>query len=133
MKLNSHEIDVLSESSADQGRSVFDPSALDHLNALPESRRSSLIERVFGLFERSCVDQMQRMWSAFRSGDPDGVRMGAHTLKSSCGQVGAWALHDIFLQIEARANDDQDVEQLLQAADSCYVSTQATIDRWRAT
>jgi len=46
---------------------------------------------------------LARLEAAMRAGDADGVRLAAHTLKSSSADFGALALADLARDLEAKA------------------------------
>lgn len=91
----------------------FDERALDRLRQLDPSGRSRLIERVFDAFESS----MQRLLPQLAAGLADtpagfaaqvrGLRLVAHTLKSSAATVGALSMARQCGELEVLLHDGQ--------------------------
>ena len=80
---------------------VLDADALDRLRELDPSGTSRLMERVLRAFHSSASRLAQQFRDARTSGDMQGVRHVAHTLKSSSASIGALPLARLCAEIEA--------------------------------
>jgi HPt (histidine-containing phosphotransfer) domain-containing protein len=81
--------------------SVLDTDALQRLRELDPSGKSRLLTRVAHAFETSVERLMPDMRTAWESGDLQGVRHVAHTLKSSSASIGAIKLSTLCAEIES--------------------------------
>ena len=65
--------------------------------------------------------------------DPEGVAAAAHALKSSCAQLGALDLSELFKQLErlGREGDLADAPGLARQASEEYVRVEAALRRMR--
>ncbi len=80
----------------------LDHDALQRLRDLDPLGKSRLIERVLGAFETSAARLSAQLVEARRDDDIDGIRLVAHTLKSSSASIGALALSSICAEIESQ-------------------------------
>jgi HPt (histidine-containing phosphotransfer) domain-containing protein len=81
--------------------SVLDHDALQRLRELDPNGQSRLLERVAQAFETSVDRLMPDLRNAWQSGDLQGVRHVAHTLKSSSASIGAIKLSTLCAEIES--------------------------------
>ena len=79
---------------------VLDADALDRLRELDPSGTSRLMERVLRAFHSSASRLAQQFREARTSGDMQGIRHVAHTLKSSSASIGALTLARLCAEIE---------------------------------
>ena len=79
---------------------VLDRDALDRLRELDPQGTSRLLERVLRAFASSAERLARQFGDARASGDMQGVRHVAHTLKSSSASIGALALARLCAEIE---------------------------------
>lgn len=87
-------------STAGELAPVLDPVALARLAELDPSGQSRLVERVLNAFQNSAARLLPQLDAAGASGDRAGVRLVAHTLKSSSASVGAMQLSHLCAHIE---------------------------------
>ncbi|HEX4236248.1 MAG TPA: Hpt domain-containing protein [Caldimonas sp.] len=80
---------------------VLDADALERLRELDPHGRSHLLERVLRAFESSASRLGAQFGEARASGDMQGIRHVAHTLKSSSASIGAVALARLCAEIES--------------------------------
>ena len=80
---------------------LLDADALDRLRELDPSGKSRLMERVLRAFHSSASRLALQFGDARRSGDMQGIRHVAHTLKSSSASIGALELARLCAEIEA--------------------------------
>jgi HPt (histidine-containing phosphotransfer) domain-containing protein len=79
---------------------LLDADALDRLRELDPMGTSRLMERVLRAFHSSASRLAQQFREARASGDMQGIRHVAHTLKSSSASIGALALARLCAEIE---------------------------------
>ena len=106
--------------SPDTDTSVFDTRALADLDAVDVD--GSLVTEVVALYQSDGGKLVEALVSAWRARDLDGVRIAAHTLKSSSGYVGARAVMAMAMDIEGRARVDRTLctEGELHALEAAY-------------
>ena len=94
---------------ASETSDVLDAQALQRLRELDPTGNNRLLERVVLAFETSTGRLLPQLDEASASGDLDGVRHVAHTLKSSSASIGALKLSALCADIEGmiRNNDVQ--------------------------
>jgi CheY-like chemotaxis protein/HPt (histidine-containing phosphotransfer) domain-containing protein len=113
---------------------AFDPHALADLDAVDVD--GSLVTEVVALYQTDGGKLVQSLRTAWQTGDVDGVRIAAHTLKSSSGYVGAREVMRLAVQIETRARlqrtlgSGEEVEALADAyVTACGALTSYLHDR----
>jgi CheY-like chemotaxis protein/HPt (histidine-containing phosphotransfer) domain-containing protein len=86
---------------------ILDPSALQGLRALQRPGRPDVLGRIIDMFNSDAPRLLGEMKVAAAANNTEAVRLAAHTLKSTCTNVGAVALSATCREIEqyARAND----------------------------
>ena len=93
---------------------VLDPAALARLGELDPRGESQLLSRVLRAFQTSVARLRPQADAARAGGDQAGLRLVAHTLKSSSASIGALHLSQLCAQIETTirtaANDDLDTQ-----------------------
>lgn len=93
---------------------VLDPAALARLGELDPTGESQLLARVLRAFQTSVARLRPQADAARAGGDQAGVRLVAHTLKSSSASIGALHLSQLCAQIETTirtaTNDDLDTQ-----------------------
>ena len=87
---------------SDARATTLDADALQRLRDLDPKGENRLLERVLGSFETSAIRLSKQLDEARRVDDMDGVRMVAHTLKSSSASIGALALSRLCAEIETQ-------------------------------
>ena len=84
-------------------RGVLDAGAIGRLRELDPSGASQLLSRVLNAFETSLNRLLPQLVQARDGSDAAGVRLVAHTLKSSSATVGALELSRLCAEVEALA------------------------------
>lgn len=97
---------------------MLDPAALARLRELDPTGQARLIERVIDAYLGSADRLAAQLRDARERGDAPGVRMVAHTLKSSSASVGALALSQHCAYTESLARDRGMVDELGPAIDA---------------
>lgn len=93
---------------------VIDLETLQELREIMEDEFDGLLET----FLSESTRQYDAIDSAMQAGDADGLRLAAHSLKGSCGNVGAHVLQQTCAEIEslARAGTLDPAAQLVVSA-----------------
>jgi signal transduction histidine kinase/CheY-like chemotaxis protein/HPt (histidine-containing phosphotransfer) domain-containing protein len=94
--------------AADAGAAtILDQGALQVLRALQRPGRPDVLGRIIDMFNSDAPRLLGEMKVAAAANNTEAVRLAAHTLKSTCTNVGAVALSATCREIEqyARAND----------------------------
>jgi HPt (histidine-containing phosphotransfer) domain-containing protein len=107
------------ESAAASGPAepVLDPAALARLTELDPTGANHLLARVLRAFQTSVARLRPQADAARLSGDQAGLRLVAHTLKSSSASIGAMHLSQLCAQIETtiRTANGDDLDAQLDA------------------
>ena len=88
---------------AQQG--VLNPEAIRRLRELDPTGESQLLTRVFQAFETSLNRLLPQLEQARGAADAAGVRLVAHTLKSSSATIGAIQLSKVCAEVETMAQE----------------------------
>jgi signal transduction histidine kinase/CheY-like chemotaxis protein len=89
--------------------SPIDPSVLDGIRALEGPDGQGLFERVLTLFLSGSPKLLAQIRDASEKGDPESLRIAAHTLKSSSENVGAIGLGELCRTLENRARSGEPI------------------------
>lgn len=81
---------------------TLDADALQRLRDLDPKGKNRLLERVLSAFVSSSIRLSGQLVEARRGNDLGGVRLVAHTLKSSAASIGALQLSRICAEIETQ-------------------------------
>ncbi len=91
-------------SSSDAG---LDPQALQRLRELDPTGAGKLMERVAKAFDALVARLIPQLQAAQEVGDAAGIRLAAHTLKSSAASIGAVKLSRMCAEMELMARQGQ--------------------------
>jgi two-component system, sensor histidine kinase and response regulator len=83
---------------------VLDRKTLDDLRALQEEDEPDLLAELIDLFLQDTSPRMSTMEQALAEGDASAVAQVAHSLKGSCGNLGAKQMSELCAQLEATAH-----------------------------
>jgi len=110
---------------------VLDPAALARLTELDPGGKSRLLERVLQAFQASVARLRPQAELARQQGDRAGLRLVAHTLKSSSASIGAMHLSQLCAQIETsiRLESGDDLGAQLDALGAALDGALLAIDR----
>jgi HPt (histidine-containing phosphotransfer) domain-containing protein len=103
---------------------VLNADAIRRLRELDPNGESHLLTRVFQAFETSLNRLLPQLQQARNTADAAGVRLVAHTLKSSSATIGAVQLSKVCAEVEAMAHESRldaaasGIEQILSEAQS---------------
>lgn len=84
---------------------VLNPEAIRRLRELDPTGESQLLTRVFQAFETSLNRLLPQLEQARGTADAAGVRLVAHTLKSSSATIGALQLSKVCAEVETMAQE----------------------------
>lgn len=101
---------------------IFDPIAIDRMRKFGGAK---LVRQMLALFFKSTPERYEQMIIAHRSGDLEAVRITAHSLKSSAGNLGASRLQFLAQDLEstADAGDAEKVGSILASAQAVIAPT----------
>jgi HPt (histidine-containing phosphotransfer) domain-containing protein len=86
---------------------VLNAEAIRRLRELDPTGESHLLTRVFQAFETSLNRLLPQLEQARNTADAAGVRLVAHTLKSSSATIGAVQLSKVCAEVEAMAQESR--------------------------
>lgn len=86
---------------------VLDPAALANLAQLDPTGANRLMQRVLVTYRSSMARLLGQLAQARTQDDPAGMRLVAHTLKSSSASVGALALSAVCAEAERALREGQ--------------------------
>jgi len=86
---------------------VLNAEAIRRLRELDPTGESHLLTRVFQAFETSLNRLLPQLEQARNIADAAGVRLVAHTLKSSSATIGAMQLSKVCAEVEAMAHESR--------------------------
>ncbi len=101
---------------------VLNAEAIRRLRELDPTGESHLLTRVFQAFETSLNRLLPQLEQARNTADAAGVRLVAHTLKSSSATIGAVQLSRVCAEVEVMAHESRldaaatGIEQILSEA-----------------
>jgi two-component system sensor histidine kinase/response regulator len=110
-------------------KKMFNESALISWKDVDSSGWQNIVGEIIRMFFEVAPVQYSFLKSSISSQSLSGVRIAAHTLKSSCGNVGAELAHSILDQIEkeADASETKNLEKLLFELDPIFNQSQAEL------
>ena len=111
-----------------EANEAFDPKALDNLLEVIGGDREALAELVESFLQEG-PGLMARIETAARAGDADGLRLAAHTMKSSAADFGARTLSHLCRTMEAlgREGRTDGAVTLSEAAAASYRAAAAAL------
>jgi len=109
---------------------ALDPAALARLMELDPKGENHLVERVLKAFQVSVARLRPQAVTARANKDLAGLRLVAHTLKSSSASIGAMHLSQVCAQIETtiRGGDVDDIDVQIDALDAALDNALLAID-----
>jgi HPt (histidine-containing phosphotransfer) domain-containing protein len=84
---------------------ALDRDILDGLFDLVDDEDDSFVRDLFESFVGSFADAHAGMQAALAAGDPEAMRLHAHSLKGSSGNLGALALSDIAKELQQMGDE----------------------------
>ena len=98
----------------DKNEILIDETAIQNLKTLQKKTGKDICDRLVKLFCDSTPDILKKMHAALEQADFDGLSREAHSLKSSCGNLGASAMQQLCSKIESDIVEDncRDIQRL---------------------
>ena len=111
------------------GADLIDQGVLDGLRELAGEDDPGLVAELIGLFLQDAPERIKDIERALSTGDLELLERAAHTLKSSCANVGALGLSDLCRRIEetARRRSTDGVASLFAASTALYGRVEAAL------
>lgn len=108
---------------------LFNPKTLSEWSQIDPSGWEDIVNDLLEIFLRTVPVTYDSLLEAVEKGDWAQVRAHAHSLKSSCGNVGAEKANVLFAELERRATagDVQGIDELLAALDRALDQTMPII------
>jgi len=121
----------VSTSSPPSGRTVppLDERALAQIRALQRSGKPSLLNEIINLYLESSVKLLQQVRDGVAGGDAEGLRLAAHSLKSSSANLGATQVTALCKELEqcGRERRLEGAVELLQELEIHYVQARKAL------
>jgi two-component system sensor histidine kinase/response regulator len=110
---------------------VFDPGALEQLQLKLPGSNETLAQKTLHMYLKTTPALLQDMKNALHKKDQAGLRIAAHTLKSSSAIVGAVALSDLAKQLEHVTREQKvfDSEPMVQGICDCFDLTRTALEQ----
>lgn len=108
---------------------VLDMEVIGALRALEEDGAPGLFDEIVELFLSDTPTRIAGLVQASASGDMKSVEAAAHSLKSSCGNLGATVLVDLFRRIEmlSRENIADEIPELVSQSEQEFDRVQSAL------
>lgn len=131
MVTDADRLDLPASPDAAGSPAVLDAAALARLQELDPKGESDLLARVLKAYQTSAARLMPQLAAARVAGDRAGVRLVAHTLKSSSASIGALQLSLVCAQVEALIRNDatEGLEEGMDAMTHAMAGTLQAIAR----
>ena len=92
---------------SDTDNKILDMEVIEALRALEDEGAPGLFDELVELFLSDTPSRMRSLAEATAAGDMKAVEFNAHSLKSSCGNLGAIVLVDLFKEIERLGREEE--------------------------
>ena len=101
---------------------ILDQDALDAIRALQRPEASNVLDEVVRLYLDSAPGLLEDLHAGLASGDPDRVRMVAHSLKAASANLGVTQVVGLCkgLEEQARSEDLSDAGQKIEELDAAF-------------
>ena len=108
---------------------VLDPAVLESVRQLTPPGEPDVLKEVLQLFLDDVPARVERLRSAWQSGDAVAVQRAAHSLKGSAGNIGATDLLGVCRQLDelGRAGDLSNAAPLVTTLDAEFARVQSEI------
>jgi signal transduction histidine kinase/CheY-like chemotaxis protein/HPt (histidine-containing phosphotransfer) domain-containing protein len=110
-------------------QSVIDRKVLDNIRALQGDGDDDLLNKIITIFLSDSPERLAELRKAVNSGDAPSINRIAHTLKSSCANLGALNLSSQFKEMEAmgRTNSIEHTPELLSQIEAEFKTVEAAL------
>jgi HPt (histidine-containing phosphotransfer) domain-containing protein len=101
------------------------------LKRLEEWGGPQMQRRMIEIFLSSTPDRMAQIKEGFSRAEANAVEAGAHTLKSSAGNLGATRLQELCEKVEriAEGRDLGELDRLLPELEAAYLATRREMEK----
>ncbi|MBX9768988.1 MAG: Hpt domain-containing protein [Bdellovibrionales bacterium] len=108
------------------GNKIFEESVLLAWKEVDPVGWSRVAQEIGQLFLERAPEQYEILLSCAARGDREGMRQAAHSLKSSCGNVGALRASGLLqaLEVDSGGVDSQEVASRLKQLESLFKQSQ---------
>jgi HPt (histidine-containing phosphotransfer) domain-containing protein len=112
--------------------SVISWRALESIADLDPEQSKELASRVIDVYRENSAELIEAISEALNQGDRETIRLTAHALKSSSGNVGAERLVELCRNIElaARENELEGVPEQIMAVKHEYIQVLDALTEW---
>lgn len=114
---------------------AIDPTVIGELRALQTAGSPGFLQELIDIFLKEQAQHLARLRKAFQDRDASGLERVAHTMKGSCGNLGARALSKVCSELQgvARAADWTRAEAMVGQIerDSVVVETELRAEKAR--
>ncbi len=116
------------DSTEDPG-GPLEQKALDNIRALQVAGAPDMLAKIIEIYLQECPKLLETLDEAVASGDADGVRKAAHSLKSSSANLGAINLSALCKELEMGGRDNRldKAAELLAGIDAEYSAVKAAL------
>ena len=103
---------------------VLDPAVIEKLREVEMQGSPGLLGDLQAIFRRTAAAQLVEIERALFAGDPAALQGAAHSLKSTCGNLGAHPMVELCLEIErsVKAGELGRVMGCLRRLEALYVA-----------
>jgi signal transduction histidine kinase/CheY-like chemotaxis protein/HPt (histidine-containing phosphotransfer) domain-containing protein len=110
-------------------QSVIDGKVLENIRALQEDGEEDLLKKIITIFLNDSPERLRELRKAVTSGDAPSINRIAHTLKSSCANLGAMNLSSHFKAMEdmGRKNSIENTPELLSQIETEFKEVEAAL------
>ena len=121
--------DNTSASEQSPSQSVIDQKVLDNIRALQEEGKEDLLNKIITIFLNDSPERLKELRKAVNSGDSPSINRIAHTIKSSCANLGAMKISSLFKAMEAmgRKNSIEQAPELLSQIEIEFKAVEAAL------
>jgi HPt (histidine-containing phosphotransfer) domain-containing protein len=91
--------------AAREAGQIIDRSTLDSLSRIDPEGAEGFVRGIVDLFLEHTPPRLEALARGVRDGDAEDVARIAHTLKGSCGNVGAATMFELCVELQSRSSD----------------------------
>ncbi len=113
----------------DHSPAVLDVAVLESIRKMQQNGSPRLMERLIDLYQRSASTLLEQLRGAANTGGNEGLRIAAHTLKSSSANIGAIRMQKLCKDLEsiARAGSVPDAPDHVAAIEQEFARVRAAL------
>ena len=109
---------------------VLDPDVIECLKELGGEDDPGLFAELVDMFLRDTPERLSALQAALAGDDIKEIERVAHSMKSSCGNLGAMGLADLCFQMEmaGRNGSVEDLKSLVERSDDEYKRVRTALE-----